>query len=78
MSFRWRFEAIGTAWEIDTPAPPPDRLSAEIIALTEAFDALYSRFRADSRVRRMAESPGRFAFPAEDARSSICTIGFVR
>ena len=67
MSLRWRFEAIGTAWEIDTPVPLPDRLTADIIARTEAFDALYSRFRADSRVRRIAESPRRFAFRAEDA-----------
>ena len=42
MPARLRFEAIGTAWEIDTPAPLPDRLTAEIIARIEAFDALSS------------------------------------
>ena len=51
----WRFDAIGTVWEIVTddplPAPARDRVRARI----EAFDRTWSRFRPDSLVSRLAE-----------------------
>lgn len=66
---RFSFDAISTRWEIDTPADLGAALRRRILARVERFDALYSRFRPDSLVARMAASPtgGRFAFPAEDA-----------
>lgn len=66
---RFAFDAIGTRWEIDTPADLGAELRRRILDRAERFDALYSRFRPDSLVAQMATSPtgGRFAFPAEDA-----------
>lgn len=66
---RFTFDAIGTRWEIDTPADLGVALRRRILARAERFGAFYSRFRPDSLVAQMAASPtgGRFAFPAEDA-----------
>ena len=50
----WRFEAIGTTWEIVTDAPLEERARAEIGAVVEAFDRTWSRFRSDSTVRALA------------------------
>ncbi len=63
-----RFDAIGTGWRIDTPHPLPDRLRAEIMALTEDFDRVWSRFRADSLITEIARAAGggEFAVPARD------------
>ncbi|MGV1010432.1 MAG: FAD:protein FMN transferase [Dermatophilaceae bacterium] len=65
----FRFAAIGTGWQIDTEHPLPKRLRAEIAALCEDFDRVWSRFRPDSLVTQIAHasSGGRFAFPARDA-----------
>lgn len=64
----FRFEAIGTAWQIATAHPLPDSLRQQIAALTEDFDLVWSRFRADSLVTTIAHAPtgGRFTFPARD------------
>lgn len=63
----WRFEAIGTVWEIvtDDPltAPARDRVRAGI----EAFDRTWSRFRPDSLVSRLARSGGAEPLPADGA-----------
>lgn len=50
----WRFEAIGTAWEIVTEAPLPPDVRADVTATIEAFDVTWSRFRPDSTVRALA------------------------
>lgn len=50
----WRFEAIGTAWEIATSQPIPAPMRAEVTDLIAAFDASWSRFRDDSAVRAIA------------------------
>lgn len=65
----FRFDAIGTGWQIDTTHPLPDRLRCEIAQLAEDFDHVWSRFRADSLVTEVARraAGGRFAFPARDA-----------
>jgi thiamine biosynthesis lipoprotein len=59
------FEAIGTHWEISTATPLPDDLRTAIRAQAEGFDHIWSRFRDDSLVRRIAraEHGGRFVFP---------------
>lgn len=62
------FEALGTAWEIDTPSPLPPDLQERLLQRIEAFEATYSRFRPDSVVSQVATARmgGRYAFP-EDA-----------
>lgn len=51
---RWDFDAIGTAWRIDSEAPVRDADRAAVLALVDAFDRDWSRFRADSTVSRLA------------------------
>lgn len=64
----FRFTAIGTSWQIDSGEPLPEGLRQEIAAITEDFDRVWSRFRSDSLVTRIAhaEHGGRFEFPARD------------
>jgi thiamine biosynthesis lipoprotein len=61
------FPALGTQWEIETPAPLSEELRQRILESTEQFDATYSRFRPDSLVTQVAQAPdgGRFEFPEE-------------
>ncbi len=64
----FRFAAIGTDWQIDTERPMPEALRHRICALAEEFDHVWSRFRTDSLITRIAhtEGGGRFEFPARD------------
>jgi FAD:protein FMN transferase len=66
--YSFRFEAIGTPWEIETHEPLDDFLRERILERVQQFDITYSRFRPDSLVSRVAAAPdgGRFDFP-EDA-----------
>jgi thiamine biosynthesis lipoprotein len=52
------FEAIGTRWQIDSAEPIGHGLSSDILDRIAAFDLTWSRFRSDSVVSRIAESPG--------------------
>jgi thiamine biosynthesis lipoprotein len=61
----WRFEAIGTSWEIVTAAPLGADRRAAVSALIERFDAKWSRFRADSVVSALAARGGRVPAPAD-------------
>lgn len=63
-----RFTAIGTPWRIDTVHPLPESVRRGIDVLTEDFDQVWSRFRADSTVTRIAHAQegGRFEIPARD------------
>ncbi|MFC4138893.1 MULTISPECIES: FAD:protein FMN transferase [unclassified Microbacterium] len=62
----WRFDAIGTVWEVETE----ERLGAQervaVSAVIDRFDAEWSRFRADSVVSRIAAG-GRVPAPADAA-----------
>lgn len=66
----FRFTGIGTQWEIETETPLPISLQREVLNGVKAFDAVFSRFRADSLVARMvaANGGGRFDFPEDSAR----------
>lgn len=59
----WRFEAIGTRWEIETG----DELSADsraaVDAVIESFDRTWSRFRPDSAVTRLGREAGTLTAP---------------
>lgn len=69
-----RFEAIGTTWSIDTIDPLNDTTRSAIISCAEAFDATYSRFRADSLVTQVAQKAGNYNFP----KDSTTLISFYR
>lgn len=66
---RASFEAIGTRWNIQVNEPLAkdawqalfDRIEKRI----ELFDKTYSRFRADSLIKRMSESAGDFTMPQD-------------
>jgi thiamine biosynthesis lipoprotein len=61
---RYAFEAIGTKWVIDTKTQLADSEKSAIARYIESFDRAYSRFRDDSLVHALAESPGvSFTFP---------------
>lgn len=62
-----RFEAIGTRWCIDTPEPLADVTLGRVRAVIDAYDAVWSRFRTDSLVGRIARDGGTHAFPAHAA-----------
>jgi FAD:protein FMN transferase len=63
------FEAIGTQWSIDLSAEENtlNKLSNNITAVINAYDAVYSRFRSDSMVTQMAQKAGVYALPEEGA-----------
>lgn len=63
----FRFDGIGTRWEVSTPRPLSPAVSARLLAIVEKYDADWSRFRADSTVSAMAREPGKYEFPAEAA-----------
>jgi thiamine biosynthesis lipoprotein len=65
LSSAWRFEAIGTRWQIDTEEPLEPAVHARIEAVIERYDRTWSRFREDSAVSRLRTEPGRHEFPAE-------------
>lgn len=63
----FRFDGIGTRWEISTPRPLSASSRARLLAVVEAYDGEWSRFRPDSTVSAMAREPGRYELPAEAA-----------
>ncbi|MGQ3215139.1 MAG: FAD:protein FMN transferase [Shinella sp.] len=67
LTSRFEFDAIGTSWEIDTPAPLSAETEGHILDLVGCFDSVYSRFREDSIVSRIAAAVdgGTFSFPPD-------------
>lgn len=55
----WRFEAIGTLWEIETTDTLSEVMRDAVSATIAEFDRTWSRFRADSEVARLGRSGGR-------------------
>ncbi len=64
---KFSFEATGTRWEIETRSPLRTGVRQSILKRIDVFDDVYSRFRADSLVSRIAAAPngGCFAFPED-------------
>ncbi|MCU1517591.1 MAG: hypothetical protein JWQ75_2312 [Pseudarthrobacter sp.] len=63
----FRFDGIGTRWEISTPRPLEAGVRARLLAVVERYDGDWSRFRPDSTVGAMARKPGRYTLPDEAA-----------
>lgn len=63
----FRFDGIGTRWEISTPRPLDASVRARLLAFVERYDGDWSRFRSDSTVGAMARQPGRYELPPEAA-----------
>lgn len=61
------FEAIGAPWKITTRKPVSPELAKAIEARIDEFDAVYSRFRADSLVTAIAAEAGTWQFPPDAA-----------
>ncbi|TWH16077.1 thiamine biosynthesis lipoprotein [Rhodococcus rhodochrous J45] len=68
MNTSFGFTAIGAGWRIDTERPLPEELRQRVGSLTEDFDHVWSRFRADSLITQVAQAAegGRFEFPGRD------------
>jgi len=66
----WRFEAIGTRWEIVTEDPLTAEVREVVAAVIARFDAEWSRFRSDSVVSRLRAYGGAVAAP-EDATAML-------
>lgn len=54
----WRFDAIGTRWEIETVAPLDHSARESVGDIVEGFDADWSRFRDDSMVSSLRAHGG--------------------
>lgn len=67
MTEQWRFDAIGTGWEIETVEPLPPAVRAEVAKLVGDFDRTWSRFRDDSLVSRLARAGGDAPLPPDGA-----------
>jgi len=62
---QFEFEAIGTKWQIDfyEDVAKTGKLKQQILNLIDDFDKTYSRFRADSLITTMSQSPGVYKLP---------------
>lgn len=61
----WRFEAIGTSWEIVTDSPLGAEVRARVASVIDGFDAAWSRFRPDSLVTALARGAGSVPAPPD-------------
>lgn len=66
----WRFEAIGTTWQIDPAEPLAPDVAAAVTTRIDDFDAVWSRFRPDSVVSRIAAEGGTWVLD-EDSRALL-------
>lgn len=62
----WRFDAIGTGWEIESDRELTDAERANVRAVIERFDREWSRFRPDSVVTSLVDG-GSAVLPADAA-----------
>ncbi|GAB6856985.1 FAD:protein FMN transferase [Microbacterium xylanilyticum] len=63
----WRFEAIGTVWEIETAHPLTMDEREAVGEAIDDFDQTWSRFRGDSLVTALAEAPQEVPAPPDAA-----------
>lgn len=72
----WRFDAIGTTWEIVTERPLPEEVRREVTTRIDAFDRAWSRFRDDSDVSALAGGAASLPSP-EDAAPMLDALAAV-
>lgn len=60
----WGFEALGTAWQVETATPLGDAPRERVRERVEAYDRAWSRFRTDGLVAELART-GRVTLPDE-------------
>lgn len=60
-----QFDAIGTRWVIETAPLLSVTVQRSIYRRVELFDKIYSRFRDDSLVGRLAKKSGTYTFPED-------------
>ncbi|MBV0894400.1 FAD:protein FMN transferase [Microbacterium sp. NC79] len=65
MGAHWRFDAIGTTWDIETDTDLPDDAQEATRRLIDEFDREWSRFRPDSLVSQLARGAGVVDAPAD-------------
>lgn len=65
MGAHWRFDAIGTTWDIETDTDLPDEAQEATRRLIDEFDREWSRFRPDSLVSQLARGAGVVDAPAD-------------
>ena len=65
LKHNYPFEAFGTNWVIETNDELDSSLKQTIQNRIEAFDAVYSRFRADSLVTEISQKAGEYLFPSD-------------
>ncbi|QHC67197.1 FAD:protein FMN transferase [Rathayibacter sp. VKM Ac-2759] len=65
LEHEWRFDAIGTRWQIDTEEPLDEAARAQVAARIDAYDRTWSRFRDDSAASALRTQPGQHLFPPE-------------
>ena len=63
----WRFEAIGTGWQIDTSEPLDTAARAVVAEVIERFDREWSRFRPDSVVTALSQGATTVPAPQDAA-----------
>lgn len=63
--YLFRFEALGTKWEIESGVPLSFSMQQDILEQLDRFNRMYSRFRSDSLVSKIAAASegGSFIFP---------------
>ncbi|GAA1545497.1 thiamine biosynthesis lipoprotein [Microbacterium ginsengiterrae] len=63
----WRFDAIGTRWEVETESALDAERRSEVERIVADFDATWSRFRPDSTVTRLSSAGGEALATADAA-----------
>jgi thiamine biosynthesis lipoprotein len=63
----WRFDAIGTSWQIETTTSLDDSARSLVDQTIAAFDGEWSRFRPDSLVMALASGAGAVPAPPDAA-----------
>lgn len=63
----WTFEAIGTAWSVETADPLSASARLDVDELIADFDRTWSRFRDDSLVSELGRSGGEVPAPRDAA-----------
>lgn len=64
----FRFEGIGTQWEISTPAGLVAAVRRELLEVVATYDKTWSRFRTDSLVSGLSRSAGKITLQGHAVR----------